>query len=76
MDEFEDISFLSATLAWDDSSICTFTEAVNKFELSFDQVDKVLAYYVHACSLSFLPDEEAETIICFHVSIAMCNVKY
>ncbi|XP_073287012.1 protein PHYLLO, chloroplastic isoform X2 [Primulina huaijiensis] len=37
LDEFEDISFLSATLAWDDSSICTFTEAVQKFELAFDQ---------------------------------------
>ncbi|KAK4479848.1 hypothetical protein RD792_015391 [Penstemon davidsonii] len=37
LDEFEDISFLIATLAWDDSSMCTFTEAVRLFELSFDQ---------------------------------------
>lgn len=38
LDEFEDISFLSATLAWDDSSMCTFSEAVQTFESSFDQV--------------------------------------
>ncbi|KAL8035297.1 hypothetical protein ABFS82_12G085600 [Erythranthe guttata] len=37
LDEFEDISFLHATLAWDDSSLCTFTETVQKFELAFDQ---------------------------------------
>lgn len=38
LDEFEDISFLSATLAWDDSSMCTFSEAIQTFESSFDQV--------------------------------------
>ncbi|KAL6529268.1 hypothetical protein OROGR_014891 [Orobanche gracilis] len=37
LDEFEDIPFLIATLAWDDSSICTFSEAVERFELAFDQ---------------------------------------
>ncbi|KAL8518400.1 hypothetical protein ACS0TY_009692 [Phlomoides rotata] len=37
LDEFEDISFLSVTLAWDDSSICTFSEAVHTFENTFDQ---------------------------------------
>ncbi|XP_047960192.1 protein PHYLLO, chloroplastic isoform X1 [Salvia hispanica] len=37
LDEFEDISFLSATLAWDDSSMCTFSEAVQTFESSFQQ---------------------------------------
>lgn len=38
LDEFEDISFLSVTLAWDDSSVCTFIEAVHTFENTFDQV--------------------------------------
>ncbi|KAL0396872.1 UNVERIFIED_CONTAM: protein PHYLLO, chloroplastic [Sesamum calycinum] len=37
LDEFDDISFLVATLAWDDSSMCTFSEAVQTFEISFDQ---------------------------------------
>ncbi|KAL2234920.1 UNVERIFIED_CONTAM: Protein PHYLLO, chloroplastic [Sesamum indicum] len=37
LDEFDDISFLVATLAWDDSSMCTFREAVQTFEVSFDQ---------------------------------------
>ncbi|KAK6133984.1 hypothetical protein DH2020_032275 [Rehmannia glutinosa] len=37
LDEFEDIPFLIATLAWDDSSMCTFNEAVQRFELTFDQ---------------------------------------
>ncbi|KAL3654341.1 hypothetical protein CASFOL_004022 [Castilleja foliolosa] len=37
LDEFEDIPFLAATLAWDDSSICTFSEAVQRLELAFDQ---------------------------------------
>ncbi|PIN25904.1 Isochorismate synthase [Handroanthus impetiginosus] len=37
LDEFEDISFLNATLAWDDSSMCTFSEAVQTFELAFEQ---------------------------------------
>ncbi|KAK4410396.1 protein PHYLLO, chloroplastic [Sesamum angolense] len=37
LDEFDDISFLVATLAWDGSSMCTFSEAVQTFEISFDQ---------------------------------------
>ncbi|GER31893.1 2-succinyl-5-enolpyruvyl-6-hydroxy-3-cyclohexene-1-carboxylate synthase [Striga asiatica] len=43
LDEFEDIPFLTATLAWDDSSICTFSEAVRRFELALDQA-------MHTCA--------------------------
>ncbi|KAK4430131.1 protein PHYLLO, chloroplastic [Sesamum alatum] len=37
LDEFDDISFLIATLAWDDSSMCTFSEAVQTFGVTFEQ---------------------------------------
>lgn len=38
LDEFDDIPFLIATIAWDDSSMCTLSEAVQTFERTFDQV--------------------------------------
>ncbi|XP_051146167.1 protein PHYLLO, chloroplastic [Andrographis paniculata] len=37
LDEFDDITFLIATIAWDDSSLCSFSEAVQTFERTFDQ---------------------------------------
>lgn len=53
LDEFEDISFLSATLAWDDYLMCTFSEAVHTFESSFDQVVNLennlnIIFHVHS----------------------------
>ncbi|XP_065879910.1 protein PHYLLO, chloroplastic isoform X2 [Euphorbia lathyris] len=38
LDEHEDISLLSATLAWDDAFFCTFKQAVESFESSIYQV--------------------------------------
>lgn len=38
LDEFEDTSILAATLAWNNSSLCTFDEAARTFELSLYQV--------------------------------------
>ncbi|XP_071926844.1 protein PHYLLO, chloroplastic-like isoform X2 [Coffea arabica] len=37
LDEFEDTSILAATLAWNDSSLCTFYEAIQTYELSLFQ---------------------------------------
>ncbi|CAN6675731.1 unnamed protein product [Malus baccata var. baccata] len=36
--EYEGASVLAATIAWSDSSLCTFEEAIHSFELCFDQV--------------------------------------
>ncbi|KAL7257067.1 hypothetical protein ACSBR1_010906 [Camellia fascicularis] len=38
LDELEGISNLAATLVWDDSSLCTFEEAVQSFELALYQL--------------------------------------
>ncbi|CAL5419038.1 unnamed protein product [Camellia sinensis] len=38
LDELEGISNLAATLVWDDSSLCTFEEAVQSYELALYQV--------------------------------------
>ncbi|KAM0961461.1 hypothetical protein ACFX2J_020652 [Malus domestica] len=35
--EYEGASVLAATIAWSDSSVCTFEEAIHSFELCFDQ---------------------------------------
>ncbi|XP_050132794.1 protein PHYLLO, chloroplastic isoform X2 [Malus sylvestris] len=35
--EYEGASVLAATIAWSDSSLCTFEEAIHSFELCFDQ---------------------------------------
>ncbi|CAL5368485.1 unnamed protein product [Camellia sinensis] len=37
LDELEGISNLAATLVWDDSSLCTFEEAVQSYELALYQ---------------------------------------
>ncbi|XP_050226145.1 protein PHYLLO, chloroplastic isoform X2 [Mercurialis annua] len=37
LDEHEDVSILSATLAWDDASFCTFKQAIQSFESSIYQ---------------------------------------
>ncbi|KAF5939892.1 hypothetical protein HYC85_021059 [Camellia sinensis] len=41
LDELEGISNLAATLVWDDSSLCTFEEAVQSYELALYQLDHV-----------------------------------
>ncbi|XP_059655618.1 protein PHYLLO, chloroplastic isoform X4 [Cornus florida] len=40
LDEFEDISILAATLAWIDSSLCTFESAVESYHISLSQVKR------------------------------------
>lgn len=60
LDEFEDISFLSATLAWDDSSMCTFSEAVQTFESSFDQARHTCASGSQLICSSLLKFKNAE----------------
>ncbi|KAH6797875.1 2-oxoglutarate decarboxylase/hydro-lyase/magnesium ion-binding protein [Perilla frutescens var. hirtella] len=60
LDEFEDISFLSATLAWDDSSMCSFSEAVQTFESSFDQARQTCATGSQLICSSLLKFKNAE----------------
>ncbi|GFZ16202.1 2-oxoglutarate decarboxylase/hydro-lyase/magnesium ion-binding protein [Actinidia rufa] len=38
LSEFEGISMLAATLVWDDSSLCTFEEAIQSYESALHQV--------------------------------------
>ncbi|XP_057478284.1 protein PHYLLO, chloroplastic isoform X2 [Actinidia eriantha] len=38
LSEFEGISMLAATLVWDDSSLCTFEEAIQSYEAALHQV--------------------------------------
>ncbi|KAF3944586.1 hypothetical protein CMV_028957 [Castanea mollissima] len=37
LDEYEGVSFLAATLAWNNSSLCSFEEAVRSYEFSLKQ---------------------------------------
>ncbi|KAG8366507.1 hypothetical protein BUALT_Bualt17G0087200 [Buddleja alternifolia] len=66
LDEFEDISFLVATLAWDDSSMCTFNEVVQTFELSFNQARQYCvngSQRIHSSLSKFNDMEEHKNMI-------------
>ncbi|KAL2484725.1 Protein PHYLLO [Abeliophyllum distichum] len=66
LDEYEDISILLATLAWNDSSICTFSEAVKKFELSFDQVGRCGGERMRSALIKFDTMEERVNMVCMN----------
>ncbi|KAK6114749.1 hypothetical protein DH2020_007018 [Rehmannia glutinosa] len=72
LDEFEDIPFLIATLAWDDSSMCTFNEAVQRFELTFDQARRVLVEMVRANAM-LLDGKHLEASTLKLVSLLSCQ---
>ncbi|KAM1378745.1 hypothetical protein ACFX2I_020728 [Malus domestica] len=50
--EYEGASVLAATIAWSDSSVCTFEEAIHSFELCFDQVScGCRLSFFHSCAI-------------------------
>ncbi|WCJ35750.1 2-succinyl-5-enolpyruvyl-6-hydroxy-3-cyclohexene-1-carboxylate synthase [Euphorbia peplus] len=54
LDEHEDVSLLSATLAWDDASFCTFKQAIESFESSIYQVSYHFSSNRERCCSKFL----------------------
>ncbi|CAL5421440.1 unnamed protein product [Camellia sinensis] len=49
LDELEGISNLAATLVWDDSSLCTFEEAVQSYELALYQASHHFCPTIEKC---------------------------
>ncbi|XVE74433.1 hypothetical protein DITRI_Ditri12bG0017000 [Diplodiscus trichospermus] len=63
LDEHEDISILAATLAWSDSCMCTFDQAIHSFESALYQA-----------SSHFLPTTERFHSDCIRAAIKKLNV--
>ncbi|CAM8957088.1 unnamed protein product [Rhodiola kirilowii] len=63
LDEQQNMSILAATLAWNNSSLCTFGVAISSLELSLHQVSRT------CCSISPLPSSKG--LISF---LKSCNI--
>ncbi|EPS67916.1 hypothetical protein M569_06857, partial [Genlisea aurea] len=76
LDEYEDMSFLVATLAWDNSSFCTHGEALQALQIAYDQGKFAFFFILHYWLLSVLFFESLSGITLWQVYKEFCPVNY